>query len=155
MCVLIDANVWSAVFDEKNEKHHKYSDLLFWLNSNKEAMIVYGGKTYKKELLSNGQKRLQLLDRFNKSGKVRKLNDAEVDEEEQRISEIYVRKGRNPKAKKDFDDKHLLAIMMVGKTRLLCSEDKDSKHYLNDKEFYPEKKTASIKYYRYKITVRY
>jgi hypothetical protein len=42
MCIVIDANVWSPVFNENDANHREYAPVKTWV-SDGPGFVVYGG----------------------------------------------------------------------------------------------------------------
>lgn len=129
MCLVIDLNVLPSVLNENSKNHQEYKPVLSWIIKGK-GKIIYGGKRYKQEL-GRLYKYLQIFVELDKKGKIIKLNDNRVDDKE-----LELIKNVN---KKDFNDAHIIAIIIISKCKLLCSEDKHSFVYIKNKEFYSRK----------------
>jgi hypothetical protein len=129
MCILVDANVIPIVFSSKNKNHNKYKPLLKWIIFGK-AKIVLGGYLYEKEMrvsLSNYTPLFHELSRLNKihffkSEDVNKLSDS--------IEKIVI--------DKDFDDPHLIALLVISRAKIFCSEDKRCFDFVKEPSFYPK-----------------
>jgi len=128
MCIIIDTNTFSSVFDRTSGDHHNFSPVLNWIIEG-EGKIIYGGSKYKLELRT-AAKFLKLFGQLKRSRKVIEVDEAEVDKYQADL-EIIERH-------KDFDDSHLVAICYVSKCRLICSVDKRAFRFLTRKDFYPQ-----------------
>ena len=125
----------SCVFNTKNERHNEFKPVFDQIEKGK-IKIVYGGSKYKSEL-ENAKSYFHYFNIFNiltqykKARKVIKLDDNKVDQKQQELEKII----QHP----DFNDQHIVAIIIVSGCRLVCS--KNSKHYpfIKDKIFYPSK----------------
>jgi hypothetical protein len=49
MCIIIDTNRFSSIFEEENSDHDEFKPILDWIIFGK-GKIVYGGTKYKQEL---------------------------------------------------------------------------------------------------------
>lgn len=138
MCIIIDSNTFHCVFDPKNEYSSDFQPVRNWLKQEPKAKLVYGGTKYKQEL-SKLKKYFQYLVELRKMGRIAQIDDKLVDIEEGHIkkkineSEVLT-KGK----KKDFDDPHIIAILIVSGCRLFCSKDKRADKYLKMKTLYPK-----------------
>jgi hypothetical protein len=129
MCVIIDMNTLSCVFNEKNEKHNEFKPVLDWIKEGK-GRIVYGGSKYLSELEKMTHYRRILID-YERKRKTIKLDDYKVDQKQQEIEGII----KHP----DFNDSHIVAIIIVSRCRLLCSKDSSSYPFIRNKTLYPSK----------------
>ena len=127
MCIIVDTNVFSRVFDDSNKEHKFYKPVYDWIVK-RRGMIVYGGSQYFAEL-SRVEAFLDLLSEYEHTNKLVPLSSSKVDECERKI----VKKHGRP-----FNDVHLLAIVLVSKCRLVCTEDKDATEHLQLKKYYPK-----------------
>jgi len=137
MCVIIDMDTLSRVFDPKNKEHSEFKPVLDWIKGSK-GRIVYGGSKYLSEL-ENANRYLIILNEYRKAKKAIKLDSDKVDQKQQEIEGIIQHS--------DFNDTHIVAIIIISGCRLLCSMN--SKHYpfFQDKRYYP-KKFGKISIYR-------
>ncbi len=129
MCLIIDANCIARVFDANNDDHEDFKKVLEWITEGCGKMI-YGGKTYKEEL-AKLTKFLPLLKELHTKRKLILLDDALVDQ-----AEDCAKKKEDDK---DFDDPHLVAIVVISRCQVVCSKDKRAYRFLKMKKFYPNK----------------
>lgn len=127
MCIIIDANSLSKVFCVQNKQHKPFKPVLDWIIQGR-GKIVFGGTKYREELV-NCYKFVRIMTEFDKAGKVVRICDEEVDKKEK---QLITRFGSN-----QFNDFHIVAIVIVSGCRLVCSTDKDSHTFLKEKSFYP------------------
>lgn len=125
--VILDTNCFSHVFNLRDEKHDDFSDFLNWLCFG-TGYLVYGGSKYINELAKSKRylKIFRILHQFNKAFV---YNRSLVDEAMKHISDLV--------KNQDFDDPHLAAIVVVTKSRVICSVDERSFPYLKRKDIYP------------------
>lgn len=116
MCMIIDANTISSVFSGSNNKHAFFSPLLRWFLYGR-AKICLGGKlrTVEQKKLIAYQSLFKELSRFNK---VHTFDDSLVNEKEHEITMI--------ESDPDFDDPHIIALIIVSGAKVLCSDDSRS-----------------------------
>lgn len=124
MCIVIDANVFSCVFDKGNMDHDKFAPVFDWIYSGK-GMIVYGGTKYLKEI---PEKYRSVLLQFNKARKAKYIPSKEVDIEADRASKVIKHR--------DFDDQHLVGLLKVSGCKLICSLDARAYPYLQHPRFF-------------------
>jgi hypothetical protein len=129
MCVVIDMNTLSCVFNPENKEHNEFKSVLDWIDNGK-GRIVYGGSKYLSELEKMTHYRRILID-YRRKRKVIKLADDKVDQKQQELEAIIP----NP----DFNDAHIVAIIIVSGCRLLCSNDSSSYPFIREKKLYPPK----------------
>ncbi|MBF0564544.1 MAG: hypothetical protein HQK89_04820 [Nitrospirae bacterium] len=125
MCIVIDTNSLSSVFDQKNKDHSNFKAVLKWIVEGK-GKIVYGGTTYKDELEKANTFRT-LFKEFNKVNKVVIVDKDAVDNKENEYSAFKTN---------DFDDPHIVAIIAVSGVKLVCTQDKRSIPFITNKQFY-------------------
>ncbi len=128
MCLVIDINTLSCVFNETNADHEEFKPVFDWIEAGK-GKIVFGGTNYMKEL-RKARQYLRLFADYSKKRKTVRLNDNEVDKHEKEI----ISKVNDP----DCNDPHIMAIIAVSKCKVLCSNDKKSYKYLKNPKFYPK-----------------
>jgi predicted nucleic acid-binding protein len=127
MCIIIDTNTFSSVFDRTSSNHDEFLPVLNWVIEG-EGKIVFGGTKYRNEL-KVAYKYLKLIGQLNRSRKVVQVNDPEIDA----YQTILEAKENH----KDFDDPHIVAISYVSKCKLICSLDKRAYPFFSRKDFYP------------------
>lgn len=117
MCMIVDANVIPCVFSSKNAKHNDFKPVLQWLLFGK-AKIIMGGKLWTKEIAEKQKSYVPLLLEMNKFNKVHFYDNTIIDSKENEIKS----KEQDP----DFDDPHIIALCIISKAKLLCSDDSRS-----------------------------
>lgn len=130
MCVVIDINCLSRVFDINNADHSEFSPVKEWIDC-KGGRIVYGGSKYKAELLKAASY-LRLLEQYNKARKTILIKDDVIDKHEKKVSEKL---GKGTKC----DDPHIIALLIASKCPLLCSVDERSFEFVKNTSLYPKK----------------
>lgn len=128
MPIIIDTNCFANVFSRSSVKHKDFEPVLRWIIEGK-GILIYGGTQYRNEL-KEAKKYLTIFRLLKEVGKVFNNYDHEID--------IF---QRTIEAKKDddlFDDVHLLAISVVTKCRLICSEDTTSIPFVTSKKYLPK-----------------
>lgn len=129
MCIVVDTNTFSKVFSTANKEHHKFKPVLEWILHGKGS-VVYGGKSYIKEI---GLQKIKLLKYLNDVGKAVSLNSEKINIEEQKVSNLI------PDSE-DFDDPHIIAILRVSECKLICSDDKRLDPYIKDSRLFSSMK---------------
>ena len=127
MCIVIDINFLSPLFNATDNEHNEFKPLLEWIIFGK-GKLVYGGKKYKEELRET-KKYFGLLIQLKKAGKIVEVDDEKVDQHQIKLSETE----KHP----DFDDPHLIAIIIVSGCKLICSLDKRAYVFIKNKDLYP------------------
>lgn len=128
MCIVIDINTISCVFNEGNSCHNEFKPVSQWILKGK-GKIVYGGKGYMDEL-KKMRKCMRFISRLNSMGKAVPLNNDEVDE--------YCKKIKHMVKKTKFNDPHVIAMIAVSKCKVLCSKDGESFEFIQNSALYPK-----------------
>jgi predicted nucleic acid-binding protein len=126
MCIIIDINVFADVFNKKSTFHIEFTPVQEWILKGK-GKIVYGGSRYKKELRL-AVKYFRLLVELEKINKTVKLDDSEVDKKEWEVAKT--------KKHRDFNDEHLVAMVLASGCRLVCTKDSSAMPFIKDHIFY-------------------
>lgn len=127
MCLIVDTNCFGCFFDESNQDYNEFAPAHNWF-FNKEGKLMYGGTKFLDEMKKAG-KYMKLILELNRQGKAIPLDKDAVDREEERIKSIEA----NP----DFDDPHLIAMVIVGRCQIICTQDRRAAKFLKNKKFYP------------------
>ena len=128
MCIIIDTCSFSSVFNSSDSKHLEFKPVLDWLINGK-GKIVYGGSKYKNEL-KNASRYIRLFLQLKKAGKTIEYNCEKID----KVEQILIKKNSNL----DFDDPHLVAIVICTGCLLICTSDIRSHKFLKDNTIYPK-----------------
>lgn len=128
MCIVIDANVFSSIFDGDAADHDEFRPVFNWIENGK-GKIVYGGTKYKIELRA-ATKYLKLFAQLAIAGKTRELDSKAIDRKQEELE----RKINH----RDFDDAHIIAIIIVSHCKLICSKDTRAYPFFQDKNLYPK-----------------
>ena len=126
MGIVIDSNTLCSVFDGQNKGHSKFKPVLKWILKN-HGKMVYGGTKYNGELLRIRRIRRIVLE-LKRAGKAKSLSCDEVDKEERRAMRKIVHRS--------FNDQHIIAIVIVGRCRFICSGDKKSFRFFKRRSLY-------------------
>ncbi len=127
MCIIIDTCALASVFSEESQDHQDFKAVRDWI-VNRDGKVVFGGTRYNTELRNAGKYR-RLFAEFERAGKVIRVSDADVDGVEVSAKEL--------EPARDFDDPHLVAIVVVSGCRLLCTNDKRAIRFVTQTRFYP------------------
>jgi len=135
MCVIIDMNTLSCVFNPKNKQYNEFKPVFDWIDKG-EGRIVYGGSKYREELreMSNYLNFLKEYKKRNKD-KVINVDDDKVDQEQQKVKKKLEKINPNS----DFNDTHIVAIIIVSGCRLVCSKNSDHYPFIKNRRLYPSK----------------
>lgn len=124
MCLIVDANILASFFDPDSTGHSEYRPARDWVIEGKGKLVV-GGSKYGSEIPF---KYLKLFGALEKVNKVVVLEKDDVDEVEARVRAL--------EPSKDFDDPHLIAIVIVSGCRIICTNDKRAIPFLKRTELY-------------------
>lgn len=134
MCIIIDTNSLSYVFNKENNRHSEFEPVLNWIMFGK-GKIVYGGTTYEKEL-AKATSFLKLFVELSRNNKVIIVDKKKVDQKE---------KGLIPHVKnRDFDDPHIVAIVIISGVHLVCTGDKRAIPFITNRIFYTKGKPPKV-----------
>lgn len=128
MCIIIDTNVLARVFDVFNVDHYEFSPVYNWIIKGK-GKVVFGGTKYTKEI----GKYLNLFVELKKIRKAIYVDSVLVDQKEEEIKKSI--------EKKDFDDQHLVSLLMVSKCQLICSLDRRAYPFFRHSNYFSPAKT--------------
>jgi hypothetical protein len=124
MCVVIDMNRLSTVFNNNNRESANFRRLREWILEG-PGFLVYGGSRYSNELSEGCSKLIKELK--NQSYKnVVVLRDDIVDNKESEIG-IAFPYAFNLDNEKNDGDPFIVAICIVSKTKIVCTNDKRCK----------------------------
>lgn len=126
MCLVIDTCAFPCVFNKHSSQHKRFLPIVEWLTSG-NGKLIFGGTKYKKEL--RGSAFLKILIEFEKKGKIVRVDDAHVDE---LAKQLKVKVDD-----RDFDDEHIIALVLATKCCVVCTDDKRSIPFLKRKDLYP------------------
>jgi len=127
MCIVIDVNTFGPVFLKSCEEHEEFEPVLDWIVSGK-GKIVYGGSKYRKAL-ERARRYLRIFLEFKKAGKVVEVDDERVNAQQEELENLI--QHRN------FDDPHIIAIVIVSGCRLVCSNDSRADQFIKMRNLYP------------------
>lgn len=128
MSIVVDIDSLSFVFNQRNSRHKEFKPVLRWIQDGKDR-LVYGGSTYETELQS-ARKFLGIIKELCNKRKARQLDTDDVDSEEVSLKNII----RNS----HFNDHHIIAIVIVGRCKFVCSRDRTLHVHLQNRSLYPK-----------------
>jgi hypothetical protein len=130
MCLIVDANCFGCVFNPNTREHRRFVPVYNWLMYGRGGRLIYGGTKYKKEVDFTTSHYRRLLTEIERKGRLLPMSDRKVD-----AAAIEVRR----KAKNDprFDDEHIVALVIVSRCCVVCTDDKRSYPYLKRRDLYP------------------
>jgi len=126
MCIIVDTNTFGRVFDKKSKEHDEFKPVKDWIVAG-NGMLVLGGSTYEKEIFSS-EKYLKVINQLLRGAKAKIINKKEVDKHEKAVAKLI--------PDKDFDDKHIAAIVRACGCKLICTLDTRSIDYLREIKLY-------------------
>lgn len=133
MCIVVDANCLTHVFKKYSDNHLDFKPVLDWIIDGK-GKFVFGGTKYIEEL---GVGYLRLFTDLSRVRKTVKIDTQEVDDKTEWAAEQIQHN--------DFDDPHIVALLLVSGCKLVCSRDARSYPYLTHKLFFsPASKRPKI-----------
>jgi len=136
MCIVIDLNTLSSVFDQTSQDHQDFAPVSHWVQNGK-GFLVFGGTKYKIEL-QRARRYLGLILQLKKAQRAVEIDQEAVDTREKAIISKTV--GT------DCDDQHIIAILCVSGCKLVCSKDKRSYRFIKDKSNYKRRRKVPTIY---------
>jgi hypothetical protein len=124
------------VFSPDNAGHAEFLPVLNFVTTG-DGRLIYGGSSYKKELQKLDRYR-RLIVALRKGGRAIAINDEAVDN----IERVVKEKVRGT----DCDDPHIIALLAAANCALLCSSDKRSFPFVQDRTYY-SKGNCRVKIY--------
>lgn len=140
MSIIIDTNVIPKVFNPDDSKHPFFKPIFDWIDFG-SGILIYGGTKYINEL-NKMDKYAKLIKLYKDRRKALEVDRNEVDEKEAFIKTIEINNN--------FNDHHLIAIVIVSRVGLICTEDHNAIPYLKNRCFYP-KGCIKVKIYTEKV----
>jgi hypothetical protein len=126
MPIVIDICCLSRVFNKGNIEHANYEPVFHWIIKGKGA-VFYGGSGYKNELRKM-PRFLNFILQLKAIGKARNFDDVVVDAKQDELRSII--------RDSDFDDPHIMALLIISEVGLFCTSDARSFKYITRGEFY-------------------
>lgn len=121
MCIVVDANEFSAIANEEESMHSEFIPLIEWISFGK-GKVVYGGKLYGEEIAKHGGFRGWLY-QLEKKNKTIVINGDIVDSTADFLSNVM--------GESKYDDYHVMAIVIVSGCKLVCSSDQGLHKLIN------------------------
>ncbi len=128
MCLVIDTCTLASVFNPQDKNHGNFYPVRKWIVE-RDGKMVFGGSKYKREL-KKMPKYLPIIAELQRAGKCVLLDDFLVDDKENDIKRKYIYR--------DFDDVHIVAIVIVSRVRIICTNEKRAIPWYKKKELYPK-----------------
>ncbi|WP_433777921.1 PIN domain-containing protein [Flavobacterium anhuiense] len=123
MCIIIDTNVLVSVFDNRSANHQEFLPVFDWIREGK-GKIVYGGTKYFGEM----GKYIAIFSELRKAKKAIYIDNDKVDAQEKIASSKLQHK--------DFDDQHLVGLLIESKCKLICSLDERAYQFFTSSKFF-------------------
>jgi predicted nucleic acid-binding protein len=129
MCIVIDTDTLSRVFNREDQEHADFKPVLKWILCG-PGIIVYGGTRYMQQLSKAGTY-MKIFAELERCGKVHVEDRQKVDDRERAIATAVPIPG--------FNDHHIVAILLVTGCLLVCSNNRRHRKYLRNSRFFPRK----------------
>jgi hypothetical protein len=134
MCIVIDASALSYVFNDENEEHREFKPVHDWITEGKGKMVA-GGTKYDDEL-AKLKTYTKLFGELSRANKLRYVDSGRVDN--------LVEKLKLKEKSKNFDDPHIVAIVVISGVNLICTKEVRAIPFFTRKEFYPNRSVPKI-----------
>jgi hypothetical protein len=140
MCLIIDTCCLAKVFDRTNHQHGDFAPVLEWITEG-TGRIIYGGSKYKTEL-EKATRFLGIIAELKQKGRAIQVP--------QQSADAIAEKLRNQINDSNFDDEHLVALVIVSRCRVVCTNDNAAISYLKLPTCYSDYAVKRPKIYRSK-----
>lgn len=127
MCIVIDTCTMASVFDTHNVNHKEFAPVLEWI-INGHGSMIFGGRKYLQEIPRGYERLVNELSRANKAIQLK----TNIVDKKQNELELLVNN-------EDFDDAHIIAIVIVARCKLISSLDKRAYKFFRMKSLYPNR----------------
>ncbi|HEV2521519.1 MAG TPA: hypothetical protein VGT24_03985 [Candidatus Acidoferrales bacterium] len=122
---MIDICCLGMVFDGRNKKHPQFTPVLEWINAG--GYMIYGGTKYNEEL-RRIPKYLPYIAELSKKRRTIRIESDVVD----RIATNLKEKIADP----DFDDEHLVALVIASRCCVVCTDDNGAISFLRRSDLF-------------------
>lgn len=129
MCLIVDANCFSHVFNKKDKRHEGFLPVYDWLFYGHGGALIYGGDKYKEEINFTTPTYKPLLAELERKGRLLKMCGKCVNEVSEELKETV--------QDRHFDDEHILALVIVSRCHVVCTDDMRAIEFLKKTELYP------------------
>jgi hypothetical protein len=130
MCLVIDADCLSRVFNPRNKEHPQFIPVYKWVRFG-SGRAIYGGTKYM-EQLRRMPNMLDVLVELQTQRRVQVVSRGCVDA----IATDIKTRVKD----KALDDEHLIAIVIVSRCRIVCTDDKPAMRFIKRKALYKKYK---------------
>jgi predicted nucleic acid-binding protein len=123
MCIVVDTNTLASVFDKTSANHAEFKPVFDWVIEGK-GQVVFGGSKYLKEIT-------KYLGLFRELRNARLAILVDSDKVDVVTAEVSAKVQDE-----DFDDQHLVALLIVSGCKLICSLDRRAYPYFTHAAFF-------------------
>ena len=127
MCIIIDINCLPSVFKKRTLDHDQFKPVRDWIFSGR-GKLVYGGSKYYKELATASFEYIKLFTLLRSKNLAISVPNQEVD--------FMTDKATKQITHPDFDDQHLVGLLLASKCKLICSKDERAYPYFKHPDFF-------------------
>ena len=124
MCIVIDTNTLTCVFVRSSAKHNEFKPVLDWIEFGR-GQIVFGGTKYLQEIKGRYH---GLFVELRRAKKAITVSSDRVDLETDKVG-LLVQDS-------NFNDQHMVALLIVSGCKLICSDDKEAYPFFTHKKFF-------------------
>lgn len=112
MCIIVDTNVLTNVFNRTSVNHAEFKPVLDWVLEG-NGMFIYGGSKYLEEV--GKTKYMPIILELGRSRKAKNIDRDKVD-----AKQVWATAQIQHM---DFDDQHLVGLLLESGCKLICSLD--------------------------------
>jgi hypothetical protein len=131
MCLVVDANSFSHVFNLRDKRHPAFEPVFRWVFYGNGGGLIYGGDKYGREVDFTSPTYRPLLVELDRKGRMFEMCGQCVD---------YVAKELKTALpdEPDFDDEHIVALVIVSKCHVVCTEEHRGLRFWKRPDLYPK-----------------
>lgn len=130
MCLIVDTCSFSHVFNLKDKNHPNFKPVFDWLFFGNGGGLIYGGTKYAGEVDFTSDTYRPLLAELNRKGRMFEMCTECVDYIEARLKKAI---PDDP----DFDDPHIVALVIVSKCCVVCTDEHRGPRVWKRRDLYP------------------
>ena len=138
MCLIVDANCFSHVFNSNDKRHQSFMPVYNWLFNGHGGGLIFGGDKYRREVDLRSSKYRPLIAELERKGRLFEVCGRCVNEIAAELKTAVTDPG--------FDDEHIVALVIVSRCRVVCTEEVRAIPFFKRTDLYPHGSTPPLIY---------